>query len=361
MTWYKLLELLAKCVYKNVSDLNGIYMTQSTNNTKVIIRFSHIGDIILQTNVLYWRYKEFNEQFILITQKGMAEIFKNNPAIIHIEEFEKADLKGRKLLAHAKTLAKKYPYPLYDMHKNLRSSLIKMCWNEKTHTYSKDALARRLFMYSKGKVSNERLELHVVERYASVFQENIPHKSALAPKLFLDENEKKFASDFFAQRNAENKKIIALHPFATNKGKLWSIAHWQELYAKLIPDYFPIFIGKKGKNEENISFDWIKPEHNALDILSLRQSAALLSLSSCLVTGDSAPLHLASSVQTRIIALFGATVKEWGFYPLGDNDVLLQEKMPCSPCSLHGKKEHCPHEYQCINAISADSVLENIR
>ncbi len=321
---------------------------------KVVVRFSHIGDIILLSGVLAWRYNAFNEKLIVITQKNMAEIFKNNPAILEVIEIDKTDLKGKNLREKAKENAEKYPYPLYDLHATLRSTIFKYYWKKETYTYPKDALARRLYLYSKKKIRSERLNLHVVERYALAFSNEIPRKSDLMPNLFLNESEIEAARKFLSERNSDNKKIIAIHPFATHKGKVWSEDNWKNLYQELSKEYFPLVIGIGQE------YDWIAPAHNALNKFTIRQSAALLHHANTLITGDSAPLHLAMSVQTRVIALFGATAKEWGFYPLGSDDVFLQGSILCSPCSLHGKVDNCPHGYACINDIKIDDILKNL-
>ncbi len=326
----------------------------------IVLRFSHIGDIILLTGVLAYYHKHFAQQFIIVTQKGMTELFNNNPAVLDVIELERDELKGKKLINKAQEIAKAYHYPLYDLHDNLRSKLFKAVYKLKgnaVYTYEKDALARRFFLISKGKCRSEKLDLHVIERYAKAFAhtKQIPPKNEILPNLFLQEEERNFASDFYKKRNMQDKKVVVLHPFATHKGKMWHEEHWHTLYTLLLENnYFPLVIGKGD------SFKWLSEEHNGLNTFTLRESAALIEKASCMITGDSAPLHLATAVKTRVIALFGATVKEWGFYPLRENDVLLQETMPCMPCSLHGKKLDCKMDYACLNKISPKNVFELI-
>ncbi len=334
-------------------------MSIKKTNHYLTLRFSHIGDIILLSGVFNYYYEKYGHTFTLLTQKNMAELFINNPAVYEVIELEKSELRGQKLFSTAHKLAKTIDLPLYDAHKTLRSKIFKLFWKiegKKSFTYEKDAFARRLFLFSKGKIRSQRLDLHVVERYAQLFEKSNTHpqKCEIKPKVFLSEEERSFAKDFYAQRNTENKKIVILHPFATHEGKMWKEENWQKLYQLLLMDYFPLVIGK------GEAYSWLQEEHNALNHYSLRESAALISEAECIITGDSAPLHLATSVNTRVISLFGATVKEWGFYPLGENDVLLQAKTGCMPCSLHGRKEHCPKDYACINSISPKEVFSLI-
>ncbi len=335
------------------------------DNTRAVVRFSHIGDIILLTGVLLWRFKEFGERFVLITSKGMAALFKYNPAIIYVEELDKSDLRGVGLITLSRYLTEEHPYILYDMHGTLRTRIMRIFWKMPSFTYNKDTIARRLYLLSSILPERKRLKAldkHVVERYAYNFSSSIPSTYELRPHLFLDASEEEFAKAFYKKRNPDKRKIVILHPFATLKGKLWAENNWQELYIKLCEkDYFPLFIGKKDPiKDSSESFSFVAPVHNAIDAFSLRESASLMASATCVITGDSAPLHLATSVDSPIIALFGSTSKEWGFFPLGEKDILLTGNKRCSPCSLHGKKPNCPYNYACINNIEVGTILESL-
>ncbi len=328
------------------------------HKVRVVTRFSHIGDVILLSGVLLWRFKELEERFIVITAKGMADIFKYNPAVLEVVEYSKDELRGKNLKKVAKELAEEYPYPLYDMHDILRTKVIKHFWQSQTYTYNKDFLPRRIFLLSRilpNRIRPKSLNKHVVERYAYNFSTTIPTLEELKPHIFLDKYDEEFAETFFKKRQVGSKKIIAIHPFATNNGKVWAEDNWKKLYIELLDaHYFPLFIGV-GKD-----YDWVAKEHKAINACTLRESATLLSKCTYLVTGDSAPLHLARAVDTPVIALFGATATEWGFFPIGSESKVLQKKLQCVPCSLHGKVKNCPRNFACINDITAKDVMEAI-
>ena len=96
--------------------------------------------------------------------------------------------------------------------------------------------------------------------------------------------------------------------------------------------------------------------------LSLLASAALLRRARVLVTNDSAPLHLASAMNTPTIALFGPTIPAFGFGPLANAHHILQvESLPCRPCHAHGPMQ-CPlGHWRCMREISASHVAEAVR
>ena len=79
-----------------------------------------------------------------------------------------------------------------------------------------------------------------------------------------------------------------------------------------------------------------------------------------LVTGDSGPMHLANGVDTPVLAMFGPTCREWGFFPSGPNDRVIQLDMPCRPCSLHGSGT-CSKGNACIMDILPDRVLAELK
>ena len=78
---------------------------------------------------------------------------------------------------------------------------------------------------------------------------------------------------------------------------------------------------------------------------------------------DSAPMHLASSVNAPVTAIFCSTVTSFGFGPLSDNSVVLEtdEKLDCRPCGLHGLRE-CPEKhFKCAISIEKEKLLERVR
>ena len=96
--------------------------------------------------------------------------------------------------------------------------------------------------------------------------------------------------------------------------------------------------------------------------LSLLASAALLARAAVLVTNDSAPLHLASAMNTPTVALFGPTVTGFGFGPLADRSrVVEQQGLACRPCHAHGP-QRCPlSHWNCMRALSPERIVDEIR
>lgn len=103
------------------------------------------------------------------------------------------------------------------------------------------------------------------------------------------------------------------------------------------------------------------PVIDATGQLTLLGSAALLARCRVLVSNDSAPLHLASAMNTPTVALFGPTVPALGFGPLADQRVVVEHSaLPCRPCHAHGPMQ-CPlGHWRCMRDLSPRQVADAV-
>ncbi len=94
--------------------------------------------------------------------------------------------------------------------------------------------------------------------------------------------------------------------------------------------------------------------------LSLLASAALLARARVLVSNDSAPLHLASAMNTPTVALFGPTVPAMGFGPLAERRTVVEHTtLSCRPCHAHGP-QRCPlGHWKCMQELTPERVAHD--
>jgi heptosyltransferase-2 len=62
-----------------------------------------------------------------------------------------------------------------------------------------------------------------------------------------------------------------------------------------------------------------------------------------------------------VVAIFGPTVRELGFFPWGTRSIVLErEGLACRPCTSIGLPE-CPKKhFKCMNEITARHVLDAV-
>ena len=92
--------------------------------------------------------------------------------------------------------------------------------------------------------------------------------------------------------------------------------------------------------------------------LDLPELAAVLSSLDLLVTGDTGPMHLASAMDTPLVALFGPSDPA-RYGPSSSRQKVLRVQLPCSPCGqVRLPPERCRgHVPDCMDGIQVAAVL----
>ena len=334
------------------------YSSRISNRHMVAVRFSSMGDVVLTTGVLLDWYKKHGTKFTVITKEDFEPLFAHHPAVHNVIGFDENDLHGQAQAMNFRGLMEKYrDSPLLDLHRNLRSAMLARIWRDAIICYNKMSLARRIFLWSKGKFFGEELRRYnVPQRYAIGLydKKEVPSAAELRPCLFLTEEEKKRVEELLAPLRGKGRSLVALHPFATHEAKSWPMEVWIRFAALL--------------KQKNIGYFWVGqgeglPEEEQpcsfINKTSLRELCALTAGADVLVTGDSGPMHIATATGTPALAMFGPTCREWGFFPSGEKDRVVQLAMPCRPCSLHGSSS-CPKGNACIMGITPQRMLDEL-
>src|SRR5262249_16340455 len=96
---------------------------------------------------------------------------------------------------------------------------------------------------------------------------------------------------------------------------------------------------------------------NSAGALGLQETGGVLKRAAALISGDTGVMHMATGVGTPVVALFGPTVRQFGFFPYNAHATVLERDLPCRPCSAHGNAE-CPlGHHLCLRQITPDNVF----
>ena len=116
--------------------------------------------------------------------------------------------------------------------------------------------------------------------------------------------------------------------------KRWPLRHFVRLADMLAAkDIRVVLVGTKDGMHEADRFVKISSSKpvNAVGQTSITQLAALIKRCKVFITGDSAPMHIASSMGTDFIALFGPTDPARHLEPT-KKGIVLKKDLKCSPC-----------------------------
>ena len=319
----------------------------------LVFRLGHLGDVTLTTGVLDRLGRDFGWTFAFATKRPWAEIFTGNPHVERVIALDPPDLRALPFISWCGRLAAEYKdWGLLDLHGSLRSRILSALWRGPVLRYPKMSLDRRLFLRTRSEASARRLRrASVPQRYFMAVSPAAPPAGELAPHIWLSDEELASARQRLDSLMEPGSRPVALHPFATHALKTWPETHWRAFTALLEQKGIPWLALGRG----NSIFSG--HAHDLSNATTLRESCALLACCRALVSGDSGPMHLASAVGTPVIALFGPTTREWGFYPAGPHDRVLEQNLPCRPCSLHGLAA-CRRGGECLAGISPENALE---
>ena len=100
---------------------------------------------------------------------------------------------------------------------------------------------------------------------------------------------------------------------------------------------------------------------NCAGLLTVGELIALFERTAVFLTNDTGPMHLAASVGTPVVALFGPESPE--FYAPAGTTRVIYKRISCSPCLnvYNAKLFVCPYNARCMKEISVAEVLEAVR
>lgn len=327
----------------------------------LIIHTAFIGDIVLSTPLVRKIKESYPDSYLAyVTTPAGAAVLKNNPYINEIIEYDKRG--AHKGIRGIYELGKRLRYENFNLvitpHRYLRSSFLS--WLSRSPVRKGyDNAAGRFFFTEKIHYDKSK---HEVEKLLSFIDCPETSGKRYEIELFPDKDSLEKVANIWKANNLENKKTVIIAPGSKWFTKQWPVEYFNEVIDKLSEDENIGIIAVGGKEEMSLSLH----KEKIIDLrgaTSLLDLAAVLKKGNVLLTNDSSPVHIGSaSENTRIIALFGPTVKEFGFFPWSRNSEVMEiNNLSCRPCGMHGGKK-CPEgHFKCMRDITPEAVTEAIK
>lgn len=314
----------------------------------LIIRLSSLGDVVLTTPVvrsLKGIYPDAKVDFL--TSESFSAVYENNPLINDLILYDKSV----GINSILQNITQKSYDLVIDLQNNIRSHQITRKLKTKTVRFRKPALNK--FLLVKFKVNRFKTIRQIPDMYASS-----------VPGLVLDNaGSEIFLPDPGSLVKQKEPRTVAFCPGAKHFTKMWPEENFAELGRLLLDNEFRVkIIGGKDDKELCAGLTQAIPaaencctDDNLFDIIKeLRKSAVV-------VCNDSGLMHVAGAVGVHGLAIFGSTVREFGFYPYKSKNTVLENKsLSCRPCSHFGKAE-CPKgHFKCMREIEPQKVFQEI-
>lgn len=327
----------------------------------LIIRFSSIGDIVWTSPVVRCLKQQLQDvELHYCTKIQYKSLVMGNP---YIDKLHYLD--GR-LNALIKELKKEKFDFILDLHRNIRTSMIKFRLGVPSKAYDKLRIKR--FLLTNFQI-NFMPNCHVVDRYfdaASPLEITNDGKGLDYYIPEKDEVEKDWLPE--THRNGYVAYVIG----ATGWTKILPFKKMVELCDKINKPI--ILVGGKEDVEAGDKLERFfntKPESreveeglktlgkltvifNACGKFNLSQSAHLVKEAEVVFGHDTGLTHIAAAFKKTIFSIWGGTVPN-NFYPYGTQFFLLENtKLTCRPCSKSGRSS-CPKgHFKCMNDLVFD-------
>ena len=318
---------------------------------KILVRLPNwLGDVVMSVAFIKSLRNQFPEAEIhVIIKKELSEIVALIKEIDTIHLFSKSEFNGLLGLLKFGKQFKSQKFDLfYCLPYSLSAAIISWASNAKIRIGFKNDFSSIFFTQSISKPKN----VHRVVEYLSLLnsKENL-NDSRFNTHLIINQEHKNniilinFNSEAVSRRMPLDKAVSIIRTIELNfpESSLGFIGSSKDSdYVNSLISNFknPLFINFSGKT-------------NLIELMNLMAS------SSVLLTTDSGPAHLANSVSTPVIVLFGAgDENNTAPFNTKNRHIIRLGKLPCEPC----KKNTCKFgDTRCLGLLPLDEIVELLR
>ncbi len=323
----------------------------------LIIRFGALGDLcLLAWSISRWaRSAPAGQQRVtLVTKAAFAPLMAEMQGIDRVIALPEGGLGQLERLAR-QLRAEKFD-TIIDAHNILRGNLLLMLMGRRPDSRLAKDTAARLALLGFHK-SHRSLDQTMAQRFDAVFESITPNGlPEHAPPL-----------GHLTSGSENPAPIVGLAP-----GAQWDSKRWpEENYAQLLADFgrknshpVRLFLGPReelwfeGSQLQKISYNL--PQVEIIRGTSLIQVATLLGQCSVVITNDSGLLHMAESAGTPVLAFYGPTVRQFGYFPRLAESRVMEVELDCRPCSRNGKKPCHRGDLACLQRITPEQAQQTL-
>jgi heptosyltransferase-2 len=328
----------------------------------LLIQTGFIGDLILSTPVIAGIQKLYPEASLsVLTTPVCSPLLQADSRLSEVLVFDKRkDDKGLGgLYRMIKKLRAKSYDKIFSLHKSHRTALL-VALSGAAEKYGFEE-ASMPFLYTK--VSPRADLKHDVLRNLAILRNvGVNVEEASTPMQLKSSTAAVEVANEFLQK-ISSRPLIGVAP-----GSVWLTKRWTESgfrnFVRLASarGWGVALLG--GPNDIELAETIRDGNQEVLNLcgkLQIDESVAFIRNLDVLVSNDSSPLHMASATGTPVVALFCATVPEFGYGPwMVPHKILGVPNLECRPCGRHGGNTCPTGTHACREGITPESVVQAV-
>ncbi len=317
----------------------------------LVIKLRAIGDVLLSTIVVPNLRAAFpNAKIDFLTENPARDVVLGNTELDSVIVFNSKKQNGINLILDVRK--RKYDL-VFDLFGNPRSALVTQFSGAKYRVGYRFGWRERCYNIvvepRGGEVHNTEFNLDALR----AFDIPIVKKEICFP---VSAEHDEFAKQFFSDMQLTNSFVVAMNVAGGWYTKRWGLPKFAQLANQIVEKHNAKIVLLWGPGERDEA-ERIKAlmAHDALLIppTTLPQLAAILKQCTILVTNDSGPMHIAASVGTPTVSIFGPT-NPMLQGPFGNKaEVIRNEQLTCLTCNY----TKCPIGNPCMEELQVEDVM----
>jgi ADP-heptose:LPS heptosyltransferase len=298
----------------------------------LVIRTAYIGDVIMTLPVLKPLKDRFpGSRITFLTSSSAKDILKNNPyvdAVLAYDAFWFYPVPKRKYPEFLSQFRKRRYDLVIEARADIRDISLLVLPARAQYKVSYDVGGGAYFLTHVAPYQGlkHKVEFHLdLVRYLGCSTDGVEWG------IYLTSEEKEQVRAILEQSGVR-KPYICAHPGARLQLKRWPMERCAELYDKVIDNFkTPLVLLGAESEKELLAEITGKMQHKPVILTektALRSLAGILAESELLICNDSAPMHVAASMGTPTVALFGPS-KSVETSPYGNASQVVEKDFPC--------------------------------
>lgn len=345
---------------------------QDVLHKTLIIRLSSVGDVVLSlplVRALRGRYPGCQIDYCV--KSAYADLVRDNPHLSRVIEFPDHGTMADLFRVRSAIASARYDL-IIDIHDSLRSRFLCAGAGNVTRI-NKRKIARTLLVKFKSD-AYQRFggAPGVVERYFETVRAHGVTDDGKGLELHVPAGARSSVDALLAEEHViKGAPCIGLCPSSRHGTKMWPGERFAAAGGELAERFNAtvlLFGAPEERDRCELISHLIERQYPGTQIVnlagwtSLLETAAAIDRCGVVLTNDSGLMHIAAARGVRVVAIFGPTVRQFGFFPPANTSTVIEhDDLPCRPCS-HTGLPRCPKgHFRCMNDTSVEQVVSAAR
>lgn len=293
----------------------------------------------------------------MLARKDMIELVSHNPHLNSIHALDRTSgLQG--LVSLARRLRTR-PYDLVvDLHNNFRSRLMTFLLQPRSRALLKKKNLERWLLVNTRHRPHRPAKL-LMERYFEPLTKYGVHYDGRGSEIHVAPEKRVRVESMLT--GFANRPIVGIAPGASYAKKAFPLDRVSFVAQRIIEETPAAIVLFGGPADAKLHVDAPGRVLDLQGVVDIQEAACAASHCRVVLTNDSLMLHLAEAAGTDVVALFGPTTRDFGYFPFRPTSKVFQTDAACRPCSKHGQGQCSQKEQYCFTQIDPNQIVEEIK